>query len=239
VTDTVHYEPSTDPAYAPEPDAGSFPRRVVDTFFSPVALFQRFGARPPWIDVTILAIVLGAIAFALIPQEVWQTTMEEAMRQRGQELPPGADPESMASMQRMFGLVGAAIMPWIILAIQAGIMVLLFTVIMGGKATFRQYLGVAAHATLIGAVGQLASLPIIIRQGVMSQGITLGALVSGMDHESFVYQFLNAWNVFLIWQLVVLGLGASALNRRIGAGTAIGVLLGVYACIAAAIAAAT
>lgn len=239
MTDTVHYQPSTEPTYAPEPDAGSFPRRVVDTFFSPVALFQRFGARPPWIDVTILAIVLGAIAFALIPQEVWQATMEEAMRQRGQELPAGADPESMASMQRMFGMVGAAIMPWIFLAVQAGIMVLLFSVILGGKATFRQYVGVVAHAGLIGAVGQLASLPVILRQGVMSQGITLGALVAGMDHESFVYQFLNAWNVFLIWQLVVLGLGASALNRRIGAGTAIGVLLGVYACIAAVIAALT
>ena len=232
----ITYEPSASPA-APEPNAGSFPKRVVDTFFSPIALFQRFGARPPWVDVMIVSVVLGIVAFALIPSDVWVATMEEAMRQQGQELPPGADPASMAGMQRIFGMVAAVLMPWIFLAIQAGLMVLIFSVVLGGKATFRQYVGVVAHASLIGAVGQLAALPIIIRQGVMSQGITLGALVGGMDHDAFLYQFLNAWNVFMIWQLVVLGLGASALNRRIGAGTAIGVLLGVYAVIAAVIAA--
>ena len=115
-------------------------------------------------------------------------------------------------------------------------MVLLFSVILGGTATFRQYVGVVAHASLVGAVGSLAALPITLQTGVMTTGITLGALAGGMDHDSFVYQFLNAWNVFVVWQLVVTGLGASALNRRIGAGTAVGVLLGLYAVVAVVIA---
>lgn len=234
MSDTLSVVPPAHPA-AQEPDAGSFPRRVVDTFFSPVALFSRFGARPPWWDVMLLSVVLGIAAFALIPQEVWVNTMEEAMRQRGQEMPAGADPAQMAGMQRIFGLVGGAIVPWIFLAVQAGAMVLLFSVILGGKATFRQYVGVVAHAGLISAVGGLAALPIILQKGVM-QGITLGALAGGMDPDGFVYQFLNAWNVFLVWQFVVLGLGASALNRRIGAGTAVGVLLGLYAVVAVIIA---
>ena len=72
----------------------------------------------------------------------------------------------------------------------------------------------------------------------MSPGITLGALAGGMDHDSFVYQFLNAWNVFLVWQLVVMGLGTSALNRRrVGPGTAVGVLPGLHAVVAVVIAA--
>ncbi|WP_420125116.1 YIP1 family protein [Longimicrobium sp.] len=219
-----------------EPHAGSFPRRVMDTFFSPVALFSRFGARPPWVDVMLVSVVLGVIGLALIPQNVWMNTMEEAMRQRGQEVPAGMDPEAMARMQRMFGIGGGAIMPWIFLPIQAGIMVLLFNVILGGNATFRQYVSVIAHASLIGVVGQLVSLPIILQKGVM-QGITLGALVGGMDRDSFVYQFLNAWNVFFVWQVVVLALGAAALNRRVSTGTAVGVLLALYAVVALIIAA--
>lgn len=222
---------------APEPHAGSFPRRVVDTFFSPIALFQRFGARPPWVDVMALSVVIGLAVFALVPREVWVATMEEAMRQRGQELPAGANLESMAGMQRVFGMIGGAIMPWIFLAIQAGLMTLIFSVVMGGRATFRQYVGVVAHASLVGAVGQLAALPIILQKGVMTQGITLAALAGGLDPESFVYQFLNAWNVFMVWQIVLLGLGAAALNRRMSNGTAVGVLLGIYAVIAAGIAA--
>ncbi len=233
MTDTIVADPSATPA--PEPHAGSFPRRVIDTFFSPVALFSRFGARPPWVDVMILSVVLGAIAFALVPREVWVATMEEAMR--GQPDAPPVDAEAMAGMQRVFGLIGAVLFPWIMLVVVAGVLVLLFSVILGGRATFRQYLSVAAHASLIGALGQLVALPIMIQKGIMTSGLTLGALAAGMDPESFVYQFLNAFNVFLIWQLVVMGLGASALNRRIGAGTAVGVLLGLNVLVALIIAA--
>lgn len=235
MTDTLHTASSAPPT-PPEPHPGSLLQRVVDTFISPIALFSRFGARPPWWDVMLISVVLGVVAFALIPQDVWLNTMEEAMRQRGQQMPAGASPESMAGMQRIFGMVGGALMPWIFLAIQAGLMVLIFTVVLGGSATFRQYVSVVAHASLVGAVGQLAALPIIMQKGVMTAGITLGALAGGMDPESFLYQFLNAWNVFLIWQLVLMGLGVSTLNRRIGAGTAVGVLLGIYAVIATLIA---
>lgn len=237
MTDTLTADSSAHHPAAQEPDAGSFPRRVFDTFLSPVALFSRFGARPPWVDVMALSVVIGLIVFALIPTDVWVATMEEAMRQRGQEMPPGADPAQMAGIQRIGGMVGGAIAPWIMLAIQAGLMVLIFSLVLGGKATFRQYLSVVAHASLIGAVGQIASLPIALQQGVMTQGITLAALAGGMEKDSFVYQFLNVFNVFLVWQVVVMALGAATLNRRIGAGTAVGVLLGLLACIAAAVAA--
>jgi len=235
MSDTLSVVPPATPT-APEPHAGSFPRRVIDTFLSPVALFRRFGARPPWVDVTIVGVVVGLLAFALIPSEVLVNTAQEAMRRQGTEVPAGMDPGAMAGIQRISMMVAAVVMPWIVLAVTAGVMVLLFSVILGGSATFRQYLSVVAHASLIGAVGSLAALPITLSTGVMSSGITLGALAGGMDPDSFVYQFLNAWNVFLVWQLVVMGLGASTLNRRIGAGTAIGVLLGVYACIAVLIA---
>jgi hypothetical protein len=237
MSDTLTADSSAQYPTAQEPNAGSFVRRVIDTFISPVALFSRFGARPPWVDVMALSVVIGLIAFALVPTDVWVATMEEAMRQRGQELPPGADPASMAGIQRIGGMVAGAVFPWVILVIQAALMVLVFSLVLGGKATFRQYLGVVAHASLIGAVGQVVALAVTLQQGVMTQGITLAALAGGMEKDSFVYQFLNVFNVFLIWQLVVMGLGVATLNRRIGAGTAVGVLLGLLAGIAAAIAA--
>lgn len=238
MTDTISYEPSAAPTPAQEPHAGSLPRRVVDTFFSPIALFQRFGSRPPWVDVMLVSIALGIAAMVLVPREVMVATMEEAMRQQGGS-PPGMDAEQMAGMQRTFGLIGGAIVPWIFLFVYAGVMTLIFNVVMGGRATFRQYLGVVAHSFLIYSLGQLVYLPIGIQQGVMSPtGLSLGALAGGMDPESFVYQFLNYLNVFGLWQSVVMGLGAATLNRRIGAGTAVGVLLALNAVFAAIFAAA-
>lgn len=234
MTDTLTADSSAPHDAAREPDAGSFPRRVVDTFFSPVALFGRFGARPPWVDVMVLSVAIGLLMLALIPSEVLANTAEEAMRASGQQPPAGVDPEAMARIQRISMMVAGVVLPWIFLAFQAGLMVLIFSVVLGGHATFRQYVGVVAHAGLVTALGALVSLPLMLHRGVMDRGITLGALAGGMEPDSFVYQFLNAFDVFMVWQVVLLALGAAALNRRLGAGTAVAVLLGLYACIAAA-----
>jgi hypothetical protein len=215
---------------------GSLPRRIADTFFSPIALFRRFEARPPWVDVMLVSIVLSTIAYALIPTEIWLAMIEEMARLRP-EAPRPADPEGMAAMQRWFSVGSIVVMTPLMVALEAGLMVLLFGVVLGGSATFRQYVSVAAHASVIGAVGMLATLPIIISRQDLRAGITLAALVRGADPQSFVYQFLNAFGVFLVWQTVVMGLGAHALNRRISAGTAVGVVLALYVAVAAGFAA--
>lgn len=229
MSDAIVFADSSAPQ-AQEPHAGSFPRRVIDTFFSPVALFSRFGTRPPWVDVMVLSVVLGAIAFALVPMEVWVATMEEAMR--AQPDAPPMDPEAMARVQRIGGMVSVVLVPWIMAAAVAGLMVLVFSVALGGRATFRQYLSVVAHVSLVGAVGQLVALPIMIQKGVMSSGITLGALAVGMDPESPIHQFLSTFNVFVVWQLVLLALAVSTLNRKIGTGTALAVMLGLNVLVA-------
>lgn len=219
-----------------ESQPGSLPRRVMDTFVAPIALFRRFGARPPWLDVMAISVILTAVAWVLVPASVWQAAVDEMLRQRP-EAAGGMSPEAMAGMQRWISVGGVLVMSWVMLAIQAGLMVLLFSVLLGGSAKFRQYVSVVAHSMLIGAVGMLATLPIIIQRQDVRAGITLAALVPSADPQSFVYQFLNAFSVFLVWQTVVMGLGAHALNRRIGAGTAVGVMLTLYAAIAAAVAA--
>lgn len=228
------------PPTAPVQDThpGSFPRRVADVFLSPVNLFARFGARPPWIDVLLVSTIVGAVVFAFIPREVWVATAQEAMRSNAQAAQSGMDPAAMAGVQRIFGIVAAVVMPWIFLPIQAGILTLLFTVFMGGNATFRQYVSVVAHAGLIGTLGALVQLPIMIQKQSVQAGITLGSAVPGLAQDSFAFQFLNAFNVFLVWSIVVMALGVAALNPgRVSPGKAVGVLLGLFTAIAAGVAA--
>src|SRR5688500_5659252 len=201
-------------AAAASEDAGPLPRRILVTFLSPGALFRRFGAAPPWWDVLLISTVLGAITFALIPREVWAAMIEETVAQNPQAS-GGMDVDQMAGLQRIFGIVGAVLMPWLFALIQGGILTFVFSVLMGGNARFRQYLAVIAHASLIGAVGQLASLPLILQKQDLRAGINLGALVPNADPESFIFQFLTGMNVFLIWGLVVTGVGVAAINRKI------------------------
>ena len=223
-------------AEAASEDAGPLPRRILETFLSPGALFRRFGAAPPWWDVLLISTVLGAIAFAFVPREVWVAMTEQAVAQNPQAS-GGMDVDQVAGFQRIFGIVAAALMPWIFALIQAGILTFVFSVLMGGGARFRQYLAVIAHASLIGALGQLASLPLILQKQDLRAGINLGALLPNGDPESFAYQFLTGLNVFMIWGLVVTGVGVAAINRKISVGTAVGVLLAIFLVIVGVVAA--
>lgn len=231
MTDTISYAPA---AEEPQAAPGSFARRVADTFLSPMALFERFGARPPWLDVTVLSVVVMAGAMAMIPESVFQTTMRAAIRAQGGQVTPAM--ESMVGMQRVMTIVSTLVVPWIALAITAGLLTLLFSVLMGGRATYRQYLSVVAHASLIGAVGLWARLPIVLQKQDLSAGISLGALVPSADPDGFAYKFLNAFDVFTIWQYVVIAIGVAVLGRRAGVGTALAVILGLYALVMAGIA---
>lgn len=216
----------------PEP----FLSRVLNTFVAPLPMFRRFGERPPWVDVFVLSIVLSLAALVLLPAEVWVETAREAVRRNPQMAQQGADPEQMAGIQRMIGIAAGVVVPWIMLALFAGLVTLIFNVVMGGTARFRQYVSVVAHSNLIAGVGALATLPVMIGRGSMTQ-ITLAAAAPGLETTSFAYYFLSMLGVFFLWQLVVIGVGAGALNRRVSPAQGVAVLLGIYLVIALAVAA--
>jgi hypothetical protein len=146
----------------------------------------------------------------------------------------GPAPETMATLQRVAALVGVLTVPWIILLVQSGILMGVFTALLGGQATFRQYLAVGAHAGLVGAVGQLLTLPLIVQRGSASASISLGVLVPPGD--GFLPAFLGVLNVFLIWQVALLGVGVAAVNRSRSAATPLAVLFGIFLAVAAAVA---
>ncbi len=214
---------------------GPLHRRIMEVFVAPITLFQRFGPKAPWVGALGVAVVVSAIAMALIPTEVWLQTARDALAAApaGQQ---GMSPEAMASIQRFTSIGAMLIAPWIMLFIQSGILLGIFTMLMGGDATYRQYLAVGAHAGVVGAVGQLLTLPLIISRGSAQASISLAPLALGAGPGDFAYQFLNAFNVFLVWQFVLLALGVTAINRRASAGAALGILFGIFALIAAAIA---
>jgi hypothetical protein len=213
---------------------GPLHRRIVEVFVSPFSLFRRFGPKAPWVDAMLVAVVLSAIAMALVPADVWLQTVRDMMAANPQQ--QGMSPEQMASIQRYTSIGGALVVPWIMLFVQGGILLAIFTMLMGGEATYRQYLAVSAHAGVVGAVGQLVTLPLIIGQGSVRASISLAPLAVGMGPDDFLYRFLGAFNVFIVWQVVVMALGIAAINRRRSATAPLAVLFGIFAVIAVLVA---
>lgn len=127
-------------------------RRIVDTFVSPGELFAGFGERPPWFGVLAISTLILIAVFALLPTELYVEQIREGIRESG-EVPRGFDPAAMAGFARVMGVIGAALSQFLGAFLVAGVLALVFRLAMSGEATFRQYVGVTAHASLISALG--------------------------------------------------------------------------------------
>lgn len=206
-------------------------RRLVDTFVAPGRLFAGFDETPPWLGVLLIAAVLTSLAIALLPTELFVEQLREAMREAARQNPETAgmiDPERMGGVGRISGAVAAFFSPWITALLAAGVLALVFGLMMSGPATFRQYLGVTSHAALIPAVGALLTVPLQIATGDLTTQLSLSLLTPFLDAESVLFRVLQAMNIFTLWALAVVALGVHVLNRRIGWFKASAVLFGIF-----------
>lgn len=201
----------------------SFPpiwARYFMVFFSPGKLFEHLRAKPAWGVALVLGALLVLIAGALMPPEVFLAQMKQRLIEQGQSVPEGL--EIGGTVFRLFAAVGGFLVWFIITSLMAGLTALIFTFILGGEGTYRQYLALTAHAFLISATSNLALLPLRISaenpQLLLSVGTFLPFLPDG-----YVASFFGLLDLFGLWAWVLVGLGVSRLDgkRSWGATTAI------------------
>jgi hypothetical protein len=122
---------------------------------------------------------------------------------------------------------GTLIMAFVV----AGLLKLVFGVIMKGEATFAQYRSIAAHAALISALGTLVTLPVWIATGDMTTQLSAGLLAPELP-KGILSSVLNALSVFSLWWLAVIAIGVAAVNQRISFVKSAGVIFGIFLVVA-------
>lgn len=210
-----------------DPSSRSLGRRIVDTFFAPGELCASFGERPPWLLPVLIAMLITAVGFLLLPTDLYVEQMREQLR-GNPDAARAMDPETMAKWGRLSGAVLGPLGMLVGVFITAGILALIFRVIMSGEAGFRQYLGVAGHASLITALGTAVVVPLWIATGDMQTRLSLALLTPFLEPTDFLHRVLQGIGVFEIWWIAVLGIGVSVLNRKLSWGTAAAIVFGVY-----------
>lgn len=228
-----HAEPET----APLARERSLPRRVLDTFVAPGQLFAGFGERAPWFGVLAISTLVMVGVVALLPTELFVAEMRDAMRSRP-DAPP-MDVEATGGFARVSGIVGAAFAQLVGTVIAAGVLTLIFRLLMNGAGSFRQHLAVASHTSLIPALGALLTLPLQMIRGDLNTQLSLSLLAPWLDADGFAYKLLQGLNIFTLWYLALLALGAAVVGRRTSWGTAAATLFGIYLVILVATAALT
>jgi Yip1 domain len=199
----------------------SLPARFVGIITAPKETFQAVAAHPRWLGMLLLCTILVAVGTAL-PMTT-EAGKEATLRQQVEGMESFGMTVSDEQYERM--RAGMAFAPYttagavfvfspIMTLVFAGIMFLVFNVMMGGDRTFKQMYAVFVHAGVISALQQLFTGPLNYFRGAVTSATNLAVLLPMVDPKSFVGRVLAMTDLFLIWYLLVLAIGLAVLYRR-------------------------
>jgi len=228
-----------------KPDPGLF-ARLIGVLFSPKETFAAIVARPRWLAVMVVTLVMSSAAYYVIlsSQDMQDAIVDQqvrAMESRGNVV----SDQQIANIERFIGYlpvgyaVGIFVLGPLFGAAIAGIVTGIFTTLMGGNGTFKQVFAVMNHAGFIPAIsalfiaGMLAvgAKPI----GARPPGANLGVFLQMLEETSFLAVLLRSIDMFLLWWMVVLAIGLGVLYKR-RTGPIATTFIGLYIVIALLIA---
>jgi len=211
--------------------------RVVGVVMSPGDTYAAVAARPRamGVIVVVLAVVVLAQGIFLSTEVGQQAALDQnvrAMEAFGITIPDEAYQrmEEGIKMAPVTGGISAIVFWPLAMAITAGLLTVVFSVLMGGEASFRHVFAVVAHSSVIIALQQVFSMPLSYARGEFA-GANLGVFAPMLEETSFLAKFLGSIDLFMIWWMVSLAIGLGVLYKR-KAGSITTSLLGFYAAIA-------
>jgi hypothetical protein len=208
--------------------------RIAGVVFSPGDTYRSVAAHPRVLGaLAVTTLVMAVATFTFLSTEVGQNAaldqQMDVMESLRINLPDEVwdQMEERASMSRYFALGSILVMSPLICAVVAGVMMLIFNVALGGDATFKQAYAIAAHSQVLLALQQLFILPLNYVRETMSSATTLAVFLPMLDEAGFFARLLGWIDLFRIWWIVNLAIGAAMLYKR-KSGPIAWTLLGLY-----------
>lgn len=189
-------------------------RRPLGVLTSPQATFRSIAERPSWLPPLLVLLILYVALQVVVTQRI---DMEGVMRQAFEERNQPIDEEQIARMAQMQSNFGVAcqvvVFPLGMMLIAAFLLGL--TQLAGGEIDFRRSLAVTGHGLMPNAVAWLLTLPVVLGRReidlVEAQGGLLAshlALFAADDTPAWLLTLLARLDLFSLWSLVLLGVGA-------------------------------
>jgi hypothetical protein len=233
-------ETTTATASSDTPQLGLW-ARVLGVIFSPRQTYAAVAARPRALGVlAVITIVMAIGQFVFLSSQVGQEIALDQQVRSMEAFGMTVTDEMYAGIER--GITRARYTSAISLilfiplfnAIIAGLLLVVFTMLLGGSATFKHVNAIVAHAGVISVLQQLFALPLTYASGEAS-GANLGVFVPMLDENSLPVLFLGSIDLFYLWWCISLAIGLGVLYRRRTGPIATG-LISLYVLIALVIA---
>lgn len=215
--------------------------RIFGVLVSPRATYAAVAAKPRSLGVLLIVLLVSGVAQGLfLSSEIGQQTALDQQVRSIEAFGINISDQMYDQMEQgikraaITGPIFQAIFFPIAIAIEAGILVVIFSLLMGGAATFKHVYAVVTHSAVIVALQQVFSMALSYASGKAASA-NLGIFVPMLDENNIVTLFLGSIDLFFVWATINLAIGLGVLYRRRTGPIAI-TMLGLYVVIALLIA---
>jgi len=216
--------------------------RLIGVIFSPAGTFRSIAARPTWLGaLVVVTLIVGAGNFALLSTEVGQQGLLDQQIRSSEAWGRTVTDQDQARLERMLPvmryitlgsiLVFAPVMTFAL----AGLLFAVFNAGLGGDGTYKQVLAVMTHSGAVSILMTLFSIPLNYARESLSSATSLGVFFPFLEEGTLPARFLGMVDLFVIWWVIVVGIGLGVLYRR-RTGRIVLSLLATYVLIVAVIA---
>jgi hypothetical protein len=144
--------------------------------------------------------------------------------------------QTQAKFAGVIGSVGAVVGVCVGMLVTAGALLLVFSTLLGGSATFKQALGVVAHSWVVSVIGTGCGLLVMYLKDPSDfdlrnpAGSNLGFYLDPQTVPKWLVSIGNSLDVFSIWIILLLATGMSIAAKKSWASSLVGVLIpwGLY-----------
>ena len=186
-------------------------RGLVEIFYQPAAWFEKLRYNPkilvPYIVLAVLTVGMFLALGDLLVEMQMQSPQFQEQLERG-----SISPDIVSIMWISAVTLGSITM--LLAPLVAALLALFWgNVVLAGKASFKSLLSVMLYGEIIWAVGNLLIVPLALAKKSLAVGFNLGVLVAERGLQDVLYTALSKVDLFIIWEIVAIGIGLSIVYR--------------------------
>jgi hypothetical protein len=195
-------------------------QRITGIFLQPQKVFEYLRLKPEFLVPIVLVAIIGIITSYLIydiaiNETITNIEQNENIPDERRDMILDSVADRRTGMWRylsiyLFPVIGTLV----IFSVVSLVYWFMGNVILGGKASFKQIFSAFAYSYLILAiVGTIVKVPLMISKETIKIHTSLAAFMPQDASQSALFRFLDSFDIFTIWMLIVFGIGFATIYR--------------------------
>jgi len=212
------FDQNKEPAEAEQSVKLPISQQLVKIFTDPVTFFQNLRENPTWLLPLILIILMSIIFTSVTKDQMLE--FRKQMIYDSEKIPEELKDQSIEQIENMSpgayftqAVIGSFIGVGLIYVIGAGFLLLIGNFFLGGQATFKQMFALFTWANMVSIVEMLVKMILVLQKNSMEVYTSLALFMDPAKSKTFIFQLLNAIDVFTIWKVILLAIGFGIIYR--------------------------